>query len=111
MAAEDRGEGPGLSRDLFDAPYRFDFFQAVRILEHRRRELERPRRGGPGRAPSRPHAPVGHDDPRERVRPLPRPPLAQLPPGGHLPPRRARRATEATGGPPRRARWSSASSA
>ena len=81
MAAEDRGEGPGLSRDLFDAPYRFDFFQAVRILEHRRRELERPRRGGPGRAPSRPHAPVGHDDPGNefvRFRALP---SLSFPPG------------------------------
>jgi len=30
-----------VNRELFKAPYRFDFFQAVRLLEHRLREQER----------------------------------------------------------------------
>ena len=46
MASADGRERSGVTRDLFATPYRFDFFQAVRLLEHRRRELES------GRAPS-----------------------------------------------------------
>jgi type VI secretion system protein ImpH len=54
MAAEDGRERPGVSRTLFESPYRFDFYQAVRLLEYRRRE----RRGGsPG-----PVGSVGHDE-------------------------------------------------
>lgn len=69
MASADGRERSGVSRDLFVAPYRFNFFQAVRLLEHRRRELEL------GRAPSdqtrEPHLEgngVGRDlDPRSEV--------------------------------------------
>jgi type VI secretion system protein ImpH len=55
MASEDGREGARVSRTLFESPYRFDFFQAVRLLEYRRREH---RRGEPDRAT----APVGEDD-------------------------------------------------
>jgi len=41
MASADGGERDSLSRELFKAPYRFDFFQAVRLLEHLLREQER----------------------------------------------------------------------
>jgi type VI secretion system protein ImpH len=33
MATEDRGTDPAVTQRLFDEPYRFDFFQAVRLLE------------------------------------------------------------------------------
>jgi type VI secretion system protein ImpH len=48
-----------LSEWLFREPYRFDFFQAVRVLESLAQERARadPRRGG---------APVGHDQPPEQ---------------------------------------------
>jgi type VI secretion system protein ImpH len=41
MASADGGERDSVNRELFKAPYRFDFFQAVRLLEHRLREQER----------------------------------------------------------------------
>src|SRR5437899_2534020 len=56
MASEGGREGDSLNQELVQAPYRFDFFQAVRLLEHRQRE--RARRGA---SPKR--LPVGHDDP------------------------------------------------
>src|SRR6185437_6456858 len=43
MASADGRRGAGLIRELFEAPYRFDFFQAVRLLEHHRREQARAR--------------------------------------------------------------------
>ncbi len=54
MASADGGERASVARELFKAPYRFDFFQAVRLLEHLLRERERglrssePRREGQG---------------------------------------------------------------
>lgn len=52
MAAAGRGTGSPLTQLLFDEPYRFEFFQAVRLLE----------RLNPGRGP------VGRDgDPREEA--------------------------------------------
>lgn len=48
-------EDTGLNRELFRAPYRFAFFQAVRLLEHRWRE-----RAAESDAPR--HQPVGNDD-------------------------------------------------
>src|SRR5437016_10183791 len=54
MAAADGRERAGVSRALFESPYRFDFYQAVRVLEYRRRE----RRGGG----SDPLGSVGHDE-------------------------------------------------
>jgi type VI secretion system protein ImpH len=53
MAAEDGRAGAGVSRALFESPYRFDFYQAVRLLEYRRRERVG---GAPG-----PVGSVGHD--------------------------------------------------
>ncbi len=41
MASADGRERDRVNRDLFTAPYRFDFFQAVRLLEHRIREHKR----------------------------------------------------------------------
>jgi type VI secretion system protein ImpH len=41
MAAADGRERDSVNRALFKAAYRFDFFQAVRLLEHRLREQER----------------------------------------------------------------------
>jgi type VI secretion system protein ImpH len=60
MATEDGRESAGLNQELFRAPYRFDFFQAVRLLEHRRRERARQELG-------QSHRPVGHDDPRHEI--------------------------------------------
>jgi type VI secretion system protein ImpH len=54
MASADGRTSAGVNRTLLDSPYQFDFFQAVRLLEYRRRE----RRGGPDPTSS----PVGHDD-------------------------------------------------
>src|SRR6516165_8548830 len=54
MASADGRESLGVSHTLLDSPYHFDFFQAVRVLEYRRRE----RRGGSDPTSS----PVGHDD-------------------------------------------------
>lgn len=62
MAAEDGREGAGLSRELFRAPYRFDFFQAVRLIERWYDERSR-------RDPRWRREPVGLDQPlREVVR-------------------------------------------
>lgn len=55
MAAARRGEDPGLIEQLAREPYRFSFFQAVRVLERYAREARHPQ-GNPT-----PHAPVGHD--------------------------------------------------
>ncbi len=41
MASADGRERDSVSRELFRAPYRFDFFQAVRLLEHGLREQTR----------------------------------------------------------------------
>jgi type VI secretion system protein ImpH len=60
MASEDGRESSSLNRQLFQAPYRFDFFQAVRLLEHRSRERLR---GDLGERVQ----PVGHDDPLDEV--------------------------------------------
>jgi type VI secretion system protein ImpH len=54
MAAENGRQGPGLSEHLLREPYRFNFFQAVRLLERWQRE-----RAGPGGA--EPRQPVGRD--------------------------------------------------
>jgi type VI secretion system protein ImpH len=40
MGSADGGESAGLSRELLEEAYRFEFFQAVRLLEHARRERE-----------------------------------------------------------------------
>lgn len=40
MGSSDGREDPHLIRELLEAPYRFDFFQAVRMLEHCRREQD-----------------------------------------------------------------------
>jgi type VI secretion system protein ImpH len=61
MASEDRRESPGLIDELFRSGHRFDFFQAVRVLEfwHRERAAARP-------GAFEPLEPVGRDDfPRE----------------------------------------------
>jgi type VI secretion system protein ImpH len=60
MATQGGREGHSLNQELIQAPYRFDFFQAVRLLEHRHRE--RARRGA---SPDR--TPVGQDDPDREV--------------------------------------------
>lgn len=60
MASEDGRESLGLNRELIAAPYRFDFFQAVRLLEHRSRE--RATKEGLSR-----REPVGHDDPGREI--------------------------------------------
>jgi type VI secretion system protein ImpH len=54
MASADGREPAGVSRTLWESPYRFDFYQAVRVLEYLRRE----RRGD---EPASVGA-VGHDD-------------------------------------------------
>jgi type VI secretion system protein ImpH len=41
MASPDGRERPSVNRELFEGAYRFDFFQAVRLLEHRMREQNR----------------------------------------------------------------------
>jgi type VI secretion system protein ImpH len=56
MAAADGREGVGLSERLAREPYRFDFFQAVRLLELSARE-------GAAADPRRPCAPVGQNGP------------------------------------------------
>ena len=54
MAGADGGEPAGVSRTLWESPYRFDFYQAVRVLEYRLRERR-------GEEPASVGA-VGHDD-------------------------------------------------
>lgn len=60
MAPQGGRERTGLIAELFRAPYRFGFFQAVRLLEHRERERTRD-------DPDRRRKPVGHDDPKREV--------------------------------------------
>jgi type VI secretion system protein ImpH len=55
MAAAHGRKGPGLSGQLLQEPYRFDFFQAVRLLERLARH-----------DPGRPRQPVGGDQAPER---------------------------------------------
>jgi type VI secretion system protein ImpH len=59
MAAAHGRESPGLSGQLLREPYRFDFFQAVRLLE-------RLARAQAGADPVRRRRPVGGDQPPER---------------------------------------------
>jgi type VI secretion system protein ImpH len=59
MAAENGREGVDLSERLLREPHRFDFFQAVRLLEWIARERARPDGQRPG-------APVGQDAAPER---------------------------------------------
>jgi type VI secretion system protein ImpH len=54
MAAADGREGADLNGRLLHAPFHFDFFQAVRLLELRARERAE-------RDPRRPSAPIGQD--------------------------------------------------
>src|SRR6516165_8167502 len=54
MASADGREPASVSRTLWESPYQFDFYQAVRVLEYRRRE-----RLGDEPAPV---GAVGHDD-------------------------------------------------
>jgi type VI secretion system protein ImpH len=58
MAAAHGRTSPGLSGQLLREPYRFDFFQAVRLLERMAREQAR-------RDPGLPRQPVGGDQPPE----------------------------------------------
>jgi type VI secretion system protein ImpH len=60
MAGPDGRETAGLDEDLFESPHRFDFFQAVRLLEH----LERARARLNSAAQRRP---VGHDSPGQEL--------------------------------------------
>jgi type VI secretion system protein ImpH len=68
MATANGRESSGLSDRLFREPYRFDFFQAVRMLEHLARERA-------AEDPKTASSPVGHDRPPEaevvRFRSLP----------------------------------------
>ena len=41
MASADGRETADLNRDMLEAAYRFDFFQAVRLLEQRKRLRDR----------------------------------------------------------------------
>jgi type VI secretion system protein ImpH len=59
MAAADRGKSAALSEQLLGEPHRFNFFQAVRLLEHLARERA-------GQDPAGPRYPVGGDQPPER---------------------------------------------
>lgn len=63
MAAQSRRADIAVSRQLADEPYRFEFFQAVRLLEYMARQR------GPN-APGGEYFPVGYDNPprRETVR-------------------------------------------
>ena len=59
MAAADGRENPGLSGQLLQEPHRFDFFQAVRLLERLARAQDQ-------HDPRRQRQPVGGDQPPER---------------------------------------------
>jgi type VI secretion system protein ImpH len=74
MAAADGRERAGVNRALFGSPYQFDFFQAVRLLEYRRRE----RRGG---GPDPTATAVGHDDPDGELVRFRAPVSLSFPPG------------------------------
>jgi type VI secretion system protein ImpH len=58
MASADGRERDSVSNELFKVPYRFDFFQAVRLLELRQRECKGARRAREGQSEG--HG-VGHD--------------------------------------------------
>jgi type VI secretion system protein ImpH len=69
MAAEGRGSGPTVKKTLDDEAFRFEFFQAVRLLE----------RLDPGRAPvGRHEAPPGREAVRFRTRPTLQFPASQV---------------------------------
>jgi len=59
MASQSRRTSTSVSRSLADEPYRFEFFQAVRLLEQMARERLRAG-GGPE------YFPVGYDNPPQR---------------------------------------------
>lgn len=58
MATSGRRKSPTVIQELVDAPYEFDFFQAVRLLEWHARELATKEAG-------RPPQPVGYDGPAD----------------------------------------------
>jgi type VI secretion system protein ImpH len=74
MAREDGREDTGLNRELLRAPYRFDFFQAVRLLERRMRDRAR-------RDPGLRVQPVGHHGPGNEVVTFRTPPSLGFPAG------------------------------
>ena len=61
MGTTDGRESRGLADRLFQEPFRFDFFQAVRVLERLAHEL-----AGTEDDPRRRHFPVGQDHPPEQ---------------------------------------------
>jgi len=68
MAAENRGTSAPVSEQLFRAPFRFDFFQAVRLLEALARAQTKTHQV-PLRAPVGSHAPPDQEVVRFRVLP------------------------------------------